>query len=435
MTDVRLRCQLTQRPTKSTIGELISSLDAYYTRPGLTNLSEQLVKKRPILRPAMKLISVLGKFRSGQTLMFCFCVLFYPKKWFAKVSSDFYVVSLTANNERALMRCLSAMEKHTQHNASINIERVSTGVRLRYCFDREYRREALSALSRTGEEDPFLQINRMMGISVLPIFLDDLLRSNAKVVIVANDHSPASVALTTAAQQLKLLTCYVQHGPVTKEFPPLKFNLALLHNEFSRDCYMSSGPIGDTQIEIFPPIQTPFQQIRPMPDRLKICIAMSFFPNLAELQTLVETLQSFDHVDSITLKKHPRCKLDHEKIARELGVTFWREDKLTDTFVRSVDLCIVSNSGVTTEFLHGGCPTVFWEHGDTSTKDYYGYLKMGIIPEFDIFMIKEPTILDNFFDDEWLVRYSRIDPLVKGKSEAYYKEAMKWFVNQGLDMQ
>jgi hypothetical protein len=47
-------------------------------------------------------------------------------------------------------------------------------------------------------------------------------------VFVANDHSNMPCVLTKAASDLGMSTCYVQHGSVTENFPPLNFDYAFL---------------------------------------------------------------------------------------------------------------------------------------------------------------------------------------------------------------
>jgi hypothetical protein len=75
--------------------------------------------------------------------------------------------------------------------------------------------------------------------SYVPYFLNLLSQSKPKLVIIANDHSLDCRCLRLAAETLNIKTLYIQHASVTKIFPALEFDFALLDGFVAYETYKS----------------------------------------------------------------------------------------------------------------------------------------------------------------------------------------------------
>lgn len=62
-------------------------------------------------------------------------------------------------------------------------------------------------------------------------------RVRPDIIVLANDHSPFARAIFHTATELGVLTAYIPHAPVSKEFPPLSMDYAFLDGEVQLDLY------------------------------------------------------------------------------------------------------------------------------------------------------------------------------------------------------
>ena len=245
------------------------------------------------------------------------------------------------------------------------------------------------------------------------LFCRDLRQSQPRVVVVANDHSPAAVALIALTIEMDLPCVYVQHGPVSDSFPPLNVDLAILHNVVSRDRYDSAskriGGSRSSRVAILPPFKGPSCSIRRPAAPYQICIALSFFPDIPQISALVVALRDRGDVAKITISRHPRCVADLSELAGH-GAEIIDSGTTTLEIARKVDLCIVANSGVGLEYLHEGCPTFDLAPSDPVLDDYYGFVAAGLLTRFDMGLLDQPSRISAAFDLEWQERFAQFDP-------------------------
>lgn len=414
-------------PSEQTIRAVCETLSTFYANQNLSLLETQLRQKKTSVRYALSAVTYLGSNRLGALLLFCVASFVYPRRWFVSNEQDYYVLSLSKNNEIAISRLLAALEHTVGSSVGLNNRKLSFAERIRIFRYPSYWSMATKAFLKHRNSSALSQLNIALALSILPLFFANLTKANSKTLVVANDHSPAAVAAVNSAHQLGIEVCYVQHGSVTRAFPPLNYSIALLQNDFSRECYLSIDSKYKTKVALFPCFETPFKITRSLPLNPTICIALSFFPNLISLRELITQLNELFPRSKISLKQHPRCNIDLSQIGCEMDVSILSRDIATDFLAHQIDLAIVANSSVTVEFLHFGCPVIYWPHGDTGPRDYYGFLGSGIVPEISGDLLQNPDQISGFFDENWRSRFARFDPLVNQTYEELVAQAMCWF--------
>tara|TARA_E500000331_G_scaffold326141_1_gene344053 strand:- start:288 stop:1073 length:786 start_codon:yes stop_codon:yes gene_type:complete len=73
----------------------------------------------------------------------------------------------------------------------------------------------------------------------IPYFLEELDRIQPKLIILSNDHSIYARSLRITAEILEIKTLYIQHASVSKIFPPLEFDYALLDGNVAYQNYIA----------------------------------------------------------------------------------------------------------------------------------------------------------------------------------------------------
>ncbi|WP_214567798.1 hypothetical protein [Aliiroseovarius lamellibrachiae] len=376
-------------------------------------LQEQLIQKRRALGVMLRLVSALRKTRIGVIALIWMAIWIYPKAWFSRGKpKQVYIVSLTENNKSALQRVTVLFEERI----AINCLCATLLQRLRsMCM----KRREVDLLLKSGSKEDFLFLHQIAGVACAILFTEDWRQSRPQLVMAANDHSPATVSLFALARAYQLRSCYVQHGSVTESFPPLRYDLSVLYNERSIALYSASAnrcrlpEMERSKIFLLPPQSAPFCKIAPPSSPFTVYIALSFFPNLTVLDSMLADLVSQPQVSSVTLCPHPRCQLNLAQFANRDGVDVSPKGLRVKDVVNQGDVCIVSNSGVALELLRAGCPTFFWDQGDLSTRDYYGFVAEKILPVFDMEWLADPKSAVAFFDVNWVSRMASFDSAVE----------------------
>lgn len=393
--------------------DALSTLADFHGQPSMHLLQEQLIQKRRELWVILRLVSTLRKTRIGVIALIWMAIWVYPKAWFSHGKpKQAYIVSLTKNNKSALQRVTALFDGRI----AINCLRATLVQRLR---SMRIKKGEVDLLLKSGSNEDFLFLHQIAGAASAILFSEDWRQNRPQLVMAANDHSPATVSLFALARAYQLRSCYVQHGSVTESFPPLRYDLSVLYNERSVALYRASAnrcrlpEMERSKIFLLPPQSDPFCIIAPPLSPFTIYIALSFFPNLAVFDGMLADLLAQPQVSSVTLCQHPRCQLDLAQFANRDRVNVSPKGLRVKDVVNQGDVCIVSNSGVALELLRAGCPTFFWDQGDLSERDYYGFVAEKILPVFDIEWLADPKSAVAYFDMNWVLRMASFDSAVE----------------------
>jgi hypothetical protein len=188
-----------------------------------------------------------------------------------------------------------------------------------------------------------------------------------RIAIVANDHSPASVAFAQAMKQAKISRLYVQHAEVASSFPPLNFEYSVLRNEKSKRIYEN---IGNVTGEVY--VISRFREgfVSPLVPGVKeslqtVALYTTGRVDSAGLSRVVKKLQDNPYVEKVLIKAHPNQ-----------GPVEWPPGvQVVQQAIVEPHIAIVGNSSVTIELLQRGVPTFQNFDFDPVEADYYGFVR------------------------------------------------------------
>ncbi len=397
----------------------MATLADFHRQASLGALQGQIEEARPTLRLMLRVVALLRRWHWGCLVLLVLGLFGVRRRWFAVGQSRIYAVSLTPNNARILEKLGAQLAKA---GVSMSINAASFPWSRRFALLRHIPILARQ-LQADGDPRDFTFLHQVIGAPYILLFAGDLSRVNPQLVVAANDHSPPTVALLAVARALGVKSCYVQHGPITPSFPPLSTDLALLFSAQAAEVYRTAaaarGVTSPTQVMLFPPLSAPLVPMRPPGMPMRVCIALSFFPDLAGLTRLLGQLNASPHVGTVQISQHPRCT---KNIAAVVGgrAQVLPVPTTAEAIAPQVDLCLVENSGVALEFLHFGCPTFYLKPADPGLDDYYGFVRDGILPRFVPSVVESPDAAVAFFDGAWRKKMGQVDPVFEAEPTTYY---------------
>ncbi|MDQ0564867.1 hypothetical protein GRI55_14555 [Erythrobacter citreus] len=319
----------------------------------------------------------------------------------------------------------------TKNNQKANAE-VADIIRDQFCFrilvadrsatlfDRLCRLKSISYIWRAKDQisnikglGPFAAAQLLVGAAAYAFYAAKSLPSACRVVVFSNDHSPVPTALMYAVLCSGRKSVYRQHAPVTSEFPPLRYDLAILHDQVSRDAYrVASRRLVDAH-NCFVTILSPFRERgRPMriSDRIvKIGICLSLVWNVRAVELLIDELQKIPSLSQILIRPHPGNRQNLAPLLERAGVDRDEPSASVEVFANLNDIVIVPNSGICLELLHYGVPVSYQAGLDALGHDLYGFVKSRIVIERAEKVLPTPEDLKAFYDYNWRHRFKNYD--------------------------
>lgn len=232
-------------------------------------------------------------------------------------------------------------------------------------------------------------------------YIDQYLKKFPLVSIIANDHSPEPLAFLTNAKLKSSKVVYLQHGHVSKYFPPLfRFDLSILYGQKSLDIYSEIGKVSDQTI-LSGYKFSPAKAIKPCPKGLNITI----FPNViveARILKIVEELNNSKSIETIFIKPHPlhmvssqlEKKLKHYSKVKVLPFHF---DFRSETHVG-----LAGNSSIHMELLSEGIPTIYYDELDQIDYDYYNFVSSNAVLEIkDLKDLNSAALNEFYLNEQW----------------------------------
>lgn len=251
-------------------------------------------------------------------------------------------------------------------------------------------------------------------------------------LVVANDHAPLPVGMFYAAKELDIPVCYFQHAAVNSEFPPLKYDLSILHDRHSLDMYIKAGSISpfidSSNICYVTRFSEDFGGLKIQSTEIRnVGIGLSFDTNIDELVLLIKDIISCDGVASVILRRHPRDERSYSRVLDAFGSSVFFVDD--DSFFCKIDIAIVGNSGMSIDCLHKGVATFYHGALDNFSDDYYGFVRDGLLPRYT--SINELDL--SFFSGTWLNLFSGFDSTVE-TGFSHQLAAVRLVLNRRFDI-
>lgn len=237
----------------------------------------------------------------------------------------------------------------------------------------------------------------------LPYFLDVLMKTRPRYVVVANDLNAHTRSLITAAGRLGIRTVYLQHAAVTRLFPPLDVDLAFLDGRESAAAYAEAaracGFSASTQVFLS-------GQKKPLdPGRddshTKVGLAVNRLDRFEDICALVHRLTTSGM--DVLVRPHPG---QHRSFRRRLEATFadhpavemsCPDTEPVGTFLGRCRLLLAGHSSIHLEAAVTGVASYFVDLSESSISDFYGFLQSGLVESLpESFWQEGPTALESF---------------------------------------
>lgn len=198
--------------------------------------------------------------------------------------------------------------------------------------------------------------------------------------IFTNDINPKSRALLLAAKKLDIPTIYIQHASVSKYFPPLAFDLALLDGEDTHSKYKEAGTVeGNIEYIGIPKFDSyyKFRQTKDSIDSIGIC--GNLLDEKDKLHELVIKIQQAFPSFTLSYRPHPR---DNRTLSfpGKVAISDSKSELIFD-FLKRQDLILAANTACHVEAAIMNIPSIYFELSDNLINDYYGYINHGLIEE------------------------------------------------------
>lgn len=339
-------------------------------------------------RCLFRAVRVLGHGARAHRFLVLLAASLLVGRWFARAEKADYVVSLSLNNDRAFAALNEELVPADGPVFVVNRARMPVWRRIAILCRSGSLAEAGRVLTRQGSRDPRVRAMQVFGIACGLLFQADLRRSGAQQIAVANDHSPPSLALLRLGGSLGIPRIYVQHAPVTPHFPPLDVELAILRDARSVETYRAAArrmaqPWRPEICHIRGTPAPPLAPARSFTPGMTVCLALSMYPDLAQVAEFVQALRRSGAVGTVSLRPHPRYTHPDllTRTAAQLATPLLAADGDLDRLVRETGIFVVSNSGLGIELLQRGAPVVFADALDHQHRDYYGLVEAGLLPE------------------------------------------------------
>ncbi|WP_299567844.1 hypothetical protein, partial [uncultured Sulfitobacter sp.] len=226
-------------------------------------------------------------------------------------------------------------------------------------------------------------------------------------LVLANDHSPAHVALSMVAKGLGIPRIYLQHAEISPIFPRLDFEYSVLRNERSRTLYASLGDIPTGTMVLPRAINMPDTTAlsTPLPDPVDVVVYPTASVLEAPTEALLRGLCANPGVARVAIKDHPNAA---RKIATWLEV-----DGVVhlDAIPETPHLAIVGSSSIAIELVAAGHQVHQVFGFDPVPPDYYGFVAAGLMPELEPERASEKFWAPYEIDNAWLSEYGQWIPI------------------------
>lgn len=229
--------------------------------------------------------------------------------------------------------------------------------------------------------------------------------SRSTHIIVANDHSPAPLALTYIAKIGNVKTMCLQHAPISSIFPRSIMSYFIIDNYESYALYKKKNPLTKFYIHTLNYIERTKKDL----DVDVVAFALNELIDEKTIEYVVSVLsQQFSLVE---LKFHPSTSLSHRKKLVDTLPGNCKVVESTDKLTARNVLCPLS--GVAVELCYMGHFVTLLDIGNGFDMDYYGFLSLNLvdsirIDELDQFQSKGRESF-NYSYDKFSPRYDLRD--------------------------
>jgi len=206
------------------------------------------------------------------------------------------------------------------------------------------------------------------------------------IIVVSNDHTIYTRALTQAAKYYSIKTVYVPHASVTKNFPLLSYNYALLDGYDTLYKYANMG-ISDTIVFLVGNPKYDQSFILQNKNRVvkTIGISISTLDQIKDVENVIAFLLSNLPDKEIIIRPHPK----DDRISNILSLIKKYKIRYSDSkkehpirYLQDIDILISSASTIQLEAAIMNVVPIHYEFSNKNIIDYYEYIKNGLIQHY-----------------------------------------------------
>lgn len=204
-----------------------------------------------------------------------------------------------------------------------------------------------------------------------------------KAIILTNDHLQYHRVLRLAAQKNNILTVYIQHASVTRNFPELDFDLALLEGKDAQHKYMKKRNSVDIRLVGMPKFDKYLPYIRKGEKIKSIGVCVNILDESSRIYSFCEKLREDFPDKTIFLRPHPRDvrKEFYDSLSTRYNLVMSDANKdISFEYLKNVDINIAAESSIHLEAALMNVYPVYFRFSNEN-RDYYGYQNRGLITE------------------------------------------------------
>lgn len=201
-------------------------------------------------------------------------------------------------------------------------------------------------------------------------------------IVFANDHLVAARCMILAAKKTKIKTIYLQHASVTKDFPPLIFDLSLLEGLDSSLKYeVKSGLV---KLIGMPKLDKHLKYSNTSDNVSFIGIAINPLDNQLLVLKLINDIINKSSTFTIILRPHPAITIDFI-IPDGVEISNSKVESAFE-YLSRIQLNISGDSSIHLEAIALNVVSVYYKFTTSAlTLDYYGFLKNGLLRKCESF--------------------------------------------------
>lgn len=223
--------------------------------------------------------------------------------------------------------------------------------------------------------------NKIIAATILIAFY------NPKVIIVSNDHSPASRAMLRFGNVLGKQTVYIPHSMVTKRFPKLIASYSFLDGDIMWAHYGKTADV-NCSVVLSGPIRMPFKPSTPKVrninnENLVVALCLNQLDDKKRVAKLISNLIDIEEIDKIIIRLHPNQHINSFPISISEKVSLSVIKENIYEFIEKVDIILAGETAVHYDALLLNRKSFYYQFSNQYL-DHYDFIRDGLVEIFQI---------------------------------------------------
>ena len=217
-----------------------------------------------------------------------------------------------------------------------------------------------------------------------------------KVIIVSNDHSPASRAMLRFGNFLGKETVYIPHSMITRRFPKLIASYNFLDGDVMWAQYGKTADVG-CSVVLSGPVRMPSKYSTPNVrntnnQNLVLGLCLNQLDDEKKVEKLISILLEIEELDKIIVRLHPNQHIASFSIPISKKVSLSVVDENIFEFIQRVDIILAGETAVHYDALLLNRKSFYYQFS-SHYLDHYDFIKDGLVEIFQMEFLRnfKPT--------------------------------------------